>query len=98
MIVSEFGISIDNRQSTIENYKVAAVEELVDHLRDDWTQEAEPRLVPLLVGVQKPVEMLLEALPQGRCLGSARTIDLLHHAAQCRQGGVSSHGIPLEKI
>ena len=36
--------------------KVAAVEELIDHLRDDGAQEAEPRLVPLLVGVQKPVD------------------------------------------
>ncbi|MBP7276356.1 MAG: ATP-binding cassette domain-containing protein, partial [Kiritimatiellae bacterium] len=46
------------------------------------------RLVPLLVGVQKPVKILLEALPQGRCLGSARTIDLLHHADQCILGFV----------
>jgi hypothetical protein len=40
----------------------------------------------------------LEALPQGRCLGSARTIDLIHHADQCIKEGVSSNGIPLKKV
>ena len=79
-------------------FKVAAVEELIHHLRDDRAQEAEPRLVPLLVGVQKPVKMLLEALPQGRCLGPARTIDLIHHADQCIKEGVSSNGIPMKKV
>jgi hypothetical protein len=78
-------------------FKVAAVEELIDHLRDDGAQEAVARLVPFLVGVQKPVKILLEALPQGRCLGSARTIDLLHHADQCIKEGVSSNGTPLKK-
>ena len=61
-------------------------------------QEAEAGLVALGVGVQERVKMVVEALPEWRCLGSARTIDLLHHAAQCRQGGVSSNGIPLEKV
>jgi len=78
-------------------FQVAAVEELIHYLRDDGAQEAEPRLVPLLVGVQKPVKILLEALPQGRCLGSARTIDLLHHADQCIKEGVSFNGTPLKK-
>jgi len=45
-------------------FKVAAVEELVDHLRDDGAQEAVARLVPLLVSVQKGVEIPRQALPQ----------------------------------
>ena len=88
-------IAPDSGESAFE---VAAVEELVDDLWDDGPQEAVPRLVAFGVGVQKRVKMVVEALPERRCLGSARTIDLLHHAAQCRQGGVSSNGIPLEKI
>ena len=65
-------------------FEVATVEELVDDLGDDRPQEAEARLVAFGVGVQKRVKMVVEALPEWRCLGSARTIDLLHHAAQCR--------------
>ena len=78
-------------------FEIATVEELVDDLWDDGAQEAVPRLVAFRVGVQKRVTMVVEALPERRCFGSARTIDLIHHAAQCRQGGVLSNGIPLEK-
>jgi hypothetical protein len=39
-----------------------------------------------------------QALPERRLPGPARTIDLLHHAAQCRKEGVSSNGIPLKKV
>jgi hypothetical protein len=79
-------------------FEVAAVEELVDDLGDDGAQEAVAGLVALGVSVQKRVKMVVEALPEWRCLGSARTIDLLHHADQCRQWGVSSNGIPFEKV
>ncbi len=65
-------------------FEIAAVEELVDDFGDDGPQEAEAGLVAFVVGVQKRVKMVVEALPQRRCLGAARTIDLLHHAAQCR--------------
>jgi hypothetical protein len=79
-------------------FEVTAVEELVDDLRDAGAQEAVPGLVLFLVKLQKRVEMPGKALPQGRCLGPARTIDLLHHAAQCRKEGVPSNGIPLKKV
>ena len=39
-----------------------------------------------------------EALPEGRGLGLAGTIDLIHHAAQCRKEGVSSNGTPPKKV
>jgi hypothetical protein len=45
-------------------FEVAAVQELVDHLRDDRAQEAVARLVALLVGSQKRVEMPRQALPE----------------------------------
>ena len=38
-------------------FEVTAVEELVDHLRDDGAQEAVPGLVALLVQLQEPIEM-----------------------------------------
>jgi len=44
------------------------------------------------------INMPRQALPQRRCLRLSGTIDLLHHAHQCRKEGVSSNGIPLEKV
>jgi hypothetical protein len=78
--------------------EVAAVQELVDDLRDDGAQEAVAGLVALLVGSQKRIEMPGQAPPERRLPGPARTIDLLHHAAQCRKEGVSSNGIPLKTV
>jgi hypothetical protein len=78
---------LQNRHSTIDNRQLR-----------DGAQKSIPALVLFLVKLQKRVKMVVEALPEWRCLGSARTIDLLHHAAQCRQGGVSSNGIPFEKV
>ena len=79
--------------------EVAAVEELVDDLRDDGAQEAVAGLVALLVDVQERGRNAADRHCQsGDCLGPARTIDLLHHAAQCRKEGVSSNGIPLKKV
>jgi hypothetical protein len=45
-------------------FEVAAIQELVNHLRDDRAQEAVLGLVLLLVGVQKRVEMPRQALPE----------------------------------
>jgi hypothetical protein len=39
-----------------------------------------------------------EALPERRGLGRAGTIDLIHHAAQCRKKGVSSNGTTQKKV
>ena len=79
-------------------FEVAAVQELVDDFRDDRAQEAVAGLIALLVGLQERVEMPRQTLPERRLPGPARTIDLLHHAAQCRKEGVSSNGIPLKKV
>lgn len=78
-------------------FQIAAVQKLVHDLRDDRAQETEAGLVACLVASEKAVEMSRQALPERRLPGPARTIDLLHHAAQCRKGGVSSNGIPLMK-
>jgi hypothetical protein len=75
-------------------FEVAAVQELVDHLRDDGAQEPIAGLVTFLVAGEEVVEMPRQALPEWRLPGPARTIDLLHHAAQCRKEGVSSNGTP----
>jgi len=75
-------------------FEIAAVQELVDDLRDDGAQEPVAGLVSLLVRLQERVEMPRQALPERRLPGPARTIDLLHHAAQCRKEGVSSNGTP----
>ena len=45
-------------------FEVAAIEELVDDLRNDRAQEAVPGLIALLVGFEKLVEMRAETLPQ----------------------------------
>ena len=63
-------------------FQVAAVEELVDDFRDDGSQEAVAGLVPLLVDLQKPVEIPLQALPQRRGLGLSGTL------ASCPKIGV----------
>ena len=44
---------------------VPALEELLDHLWGDGTQEAIAGLVPLLVGLEELVEMVRKALPEG---------------------------------
>jgi len=89
-------------------FEVAAVQELVDDLRDNGAQKAVAGLVALLVHVQERVEMPRQALPERRLPGPARTIDLpfghelraewLHHADQCRKEGASSNGIPQKKV
>ncbi len=79
-------------------FQIAAIQELVDDLRDDRAQDAVAGLVAFLVDIQERIEMLRQALPQWRCLGLPGTIDLLHHAAQCRKEGASSNGIPLKKV
>ncbi len=79
-------------------FQVAAVEELVDDFRDDGSQEAVAGLVPLLVDLQKPVEIPLQALPQRRGLGLLGTVGLHNHALQRRQEGVPSNGRPLKKV
>ena len=45
-------------------FEVAAVEELVDDLRDDRAQEAVPGLIAFLIDLQERVEMPGKALPQ----------------------------------
>ncbi len=80
--------------------QIATVQKPVDHthLPDDWPQEAVEGLVaPLVVG-QERIEVPGQALPQRRLPGPARTIDLPHHAAQCRKEGVPSNGIPMKKV
>jgi len=87
-------IAPDTRKASLQ---VATVEELVDHIRNDWAQEAVAGLVLLFVVLEKRVKMPGEALPERRGLGLAGTIDLIHHAAQCRKEGVSSNGTPQKK-
>ena len=67
-------------------FEIAAVEELVDDLRDNGAQKAVAGLVALHVHDQERVEMPRQALPERRLSGPARTIDLLHHANQCEEG------------
>jgi len=78
--------------------QVAAVQKLIHDFRDDRAQEAIAGLVTLLVSVQEGIEISRQALPQWRCLGLPGTIDLLLHARQCIQMGVSSNGIPPKKV
>jgi hypothetical protein len=37
-------------------------------------------------------------LPEGRCLWLSATVDLLHHAAQCKKQPVPSNGTAPKKI
>ena len=78
--------------------KVAAVEELVYDLRYDGAQESIARLVALLVSVLKSAEMLRQALPKRRCFRFPSTVDLIPHARECIEGGVSSNGTPPKKV
>jgi hypothetical protein len=39
-----------------------------------------------------------QELPERRALPRADTRDVLHHAAQCREEGVSSHGTPQKNV
>ena len=78
--------------------QIAAVQELVNDLRDDWAQEPVTGLIVLLIAGEKRIEVPGQALPERRGLRLAGTIDLLHHAAQCIEEGVSSNGIPKKKV
>ncbi len=64
-------------------FEIVTVEELADDPGDDRPQVAVPGLVTLLVDLRERLEMFGKALTQRRCPGLARTMDLLHHAAQC---------------
>jgi len=63
-----------SRESTINNYSVAAVHELVHDLRDDGAQEAVAGLEMLFVGGKKGVEVPGQALPEGRGAGFAGAV------------------------
>ena len=78
--------------------QVTAIEEFIHHLGNDRAQETVAGVVALLVILEKHVEMPGQALPERRGLWLAGTIDLIHHAAQCRQEGVSSNDTPPKKV
>ena len=63
-----------SRESTINNYSVAAVHELVHDLRDDGAQEAVAGLKTLFVGGKKGVEVPGQALPEGGGAGFAGAV------------------------
>ena len=65
-----------SRESTINNYSVAAVHELVHDLRDDRAQEAVVGLKTLFVGGKKGVDVPGQALPEGRGAGFAGPVGL----------------------
>jgi hypothetical protein len=67
---------------------------VVHDLRDDGAQEPVTGLRVLLIAGETRSEVPGQALPERRDLRRAGTIDVLHHAAQCREEGVSSHGHP----
>ena len=78
--------------------EIAAIQKLVHHLRDDWAQKSVTRLIPPLVASEKGIEMTGQALLKRRGLGLSGTIDLIHHAAQCRKECVPSNGTPPKKV
>ena len=61
-------------------FEIGAGQELVYHFGDDGPQEAIARLVR----IDRLVETPRQTLPQRRLLGPEGTLDLLHHADQCR--------------
>ena len=71
---------------------------VVHGLRDEWAQEPVTGLIVLLIAGETRSDVPGQALPERRGLRLAGTIDLLHHAAQCREEGVSSNGTPQKKV
>ena len=80
-----------SRESTINNYSVAAVEKLAHDLGDDRAQEAVAGLEKCFVGGKKGVEVPEQALPEGRGAGFAGAVGF-HLPGYMQPGGKILHG------